>query len=103
DIAGISRRLGTQVQIFRTHRVSDHHEWALADGGIVLRSLSTGDSGHPQSGEPTDLERSLSVAVADAMISEDDVFAVAGGRSLDPTRLGEHRSDAATGTWGRLP
>ena len=103
DIAGISRRLGTQVQIFRTHRVSEHHEWALADGGTVLRSLSTDDSGHQQSGEPTALERSLSVARADAMISEDDVFAVAGGWSLDPTKFGEHRSDAATGTWGRLP
>lgn len=85
DIAGISRRLGTQVQIFRTHRVSEYHEWALADGGMLLRSVRHDDSRHQQSGELTSIERSLSVAEADAMISENDVFAVAGAWSLDPT------------------
>jgi hypothetical protein len=104
DIAAISRRLGTQVQIFRTHRVPEHHEWALADGGTVLRSLRyVGEScEYQQSGEPTRIEHSLSLAGPDAVISEDDVFAVAGAWSLDPTRLGQHAAEAATGTWGRL-
>jgi hypothetical protein len=104
DIAEISRQLGTRVQIFRTHRVPENHEWALADGGKVLRWLRhRGESGeHQQFGEPTEIERSLSVIGSDAVIGEGDVFAVAGAWSLDPTRLGEHGTEAAIGTWGRL-
>jgi hypothetical protein len=104
DLAGISRRLGTQVQIFRTHRIPEHHEWALADSGTELRWLRyQGESGeHQQSGKPTQIEESLAATGADAMISEDDVFTVAGVWSLDPTRLGEHAAEAATGIWGRL-
>ena len=33
DIAEISRRLGTRVQIFRTHRVSEQHEWEPQTAG----------------------------------------------------------------------
>jgi hypothetical protein len=104
DIAAISRRLGTRVQVFRTHRVPEHHEWALADSGIVLRSLRyVGESGeHQQAGEPTPIENSLALAEADAMICEDDVFAVAGAWSLDPTSFSAHTAEAATGTWGTL-
>jgi len=104
DVAAISRQLGTRVQVFRTHRVPEHHEWALADSGTVLRSLRyVGESGeHQQSGQPTPIESSLSVTGADAAVSEDDVFAVAGAWSLDPTRLSEHGAASATGTWGTL-
>ncbi len=36
-------------------------------------------------------------------ISEEDVFAVAGAWSLDPTTLHEYHSEAAASTWGQLP
>jgi len=104
DVAAISRQLGTRAQVFRTHRVPEHHEWALADSGTVLRSLRyVGESGeYEQAGQPTPIESSLSVTGADATVSEDDVFAVAGAWSLDPTRLSEHAAETATGTWGTL-
>jgi hypothetical protein len=104
DVAAISRQLSTRVQVFRTHRVPEHHEWALADNGTVLRSLRyVAESGeHQQSGQPTPVESSLSVTAADATVSEDDVFAVAGAWSLDPTRLSNHAAESATGTWGML-
>ncbi len=68
-----------------------------------LRSLRyRGESGeHQQSGELTQIEQSLSVAGADAVISEDDVFAVAGAWSIDPTRLGEHGTEAPSAPGGR--
>ncbi len=37
DPAELSRRLGSQVQLFRTHRVAECHEWFLADGGELIR------------------------------------------------------------------
>jgi hypothetical protein len=105
DPADLSQRLGSQVQLFRTHRVVEGHEWFLADGGELIRAVRyLGETGQfQQAGDPTDAERSLPLDGADVIISEDDVFAIAGAWSLDPTTLHDHHSEPGPGTWGRLP
>ena len=105
DPAGLSRELGSQVQLFRTHRVTEAHEWTLADSGTVIRAVRyVGETGEfHQTGEPTGAEHALGLDNPDVIISEDEVFAVAGAWSLDPTTLHDHPSEAATGTWGQFP
>jgi len=105
DPAELSQRLGSQVQLFRTHRVVEGHEWFLADGGELIRAVRyLGETGQfQQSGDPTDAERSLPLDGPDVIISEDDVFAIAGAWSLDPMTLHDHPSEPGPGTWGRLP
>jgi hypothetical protein len=105
DPAELSRRLGAQVQVFRTHRITESHEWFLARGGELIRGVHhVGETGEfQQSGNPTDAERSLPLDGPDVIISEDDVFAVAGSWSLDPTTLHDRRSEPGPGTWGRFP
>lgn len=105
DPAELCRRLGSQVQLFRTHRVVEGHEWFLADGGELIRAVRyLGETGEfQQSGDPTQAERSLPIDGPDVVICEDDVFAIAGAWSLDPTTLHDHHSEAGPGTWGRLP
>jgi hypothetical protein len=107
DLAGLSRQLGSQVQLFRSHRVPEWHEWSRAENGIVTREArSVGETGEThQSGEPTDAERALGLddPDADGGYSENDVFAVAGAWSLDPTTLYDHPSEGTEGTWGQLP
>lgn len=39
DPAGLSQQLGSQVQLFRTHRVAEGHEWLLAGGGDLIRAV----------------------------------------------------------------
>jgi hypothetical protein len=46
SVAGLSARLGTEVQYFGTHRVPETHEWACAvDGRLVRRLFYGGCSG----------------------------------------------------------
>ena len=105
DPAELSQRPGSQVQLFRTHRVTECHEWYLADGGELIRAVRhLGETGEfQQSGNPTDAERSLPLDGPDVIISEDDVFAIAGAWSLDPTTLHDHHSEPGPGIGGRLP
>lgn len=105
DPAALSGQLGAQVQLFRTHRVTEGHEWSLAENGTVIRAVRyLGETGEfHQLGEPTSIERSLGLDNPGADISEDDVFAVAGAWSLDPTTLHNRQTEAAAGTWGQLP
>jgi hypothetical protein len=100
DVAGLSRRLGTVVQAFRTHRVVDVHEWTWAEGGAVRRSAEFQAGRDPEwvtIGEPTPGEAD----VGPDPPTEDDVFSVAGEWSIDPTRLPLMRD--ADAIWGRLP
>ncbi|MET7396561.1 hypothetical protein ABZS66_24075 [Dactylosporangium sp. NPDC005572] len=87
-VAGLSERLGAEVQFFGTHRVSEYHEWALATGGRLVRRLRCdGCSGEfEQQGAPTPVEVELGVA-DDADISEMTVMRVAAAWSLDPNTL----------------
>jgi hypothetical protein len=105
DPAELSQRLDAQVQVFRTHRIIESHEWFLAHGGELIRAVRhDGETGQfRQSGSPTDAERSLPLDGPDVIISEDDVFALAGAWSLDPTTLHDRRSEPGPGTWGRFP
>lgn len=105
DPVELSQRLDAQVQVFRTHRIIESHEWFLARDGELIRAVRhVGETGQfQQSGNPTDAERSLPLDDPDVIISEDDVFAVAGAWSLDPTTLHDRRSEPGPGTWGRLP
>ena len=105
DPAALSRQLGSQVQLFRSHRVPEWHEWSRAENGIVSREArSVGETGEfHQSGEPTDAERALGLDDPDGGYSENDVFAIAGAWSLDPTTLHDHPSEGTEGTWGQLP
>ena len=105
DPAALSRQLGSLVQLFRSHRVPEFHEWSRAEGGIVTREArSVGETGEfRQSGEPTDAERALDLVDPDGGFSEEDVFAIAGAWSLDPTTLHDHPSEGTEGTWGQLP
>jgi hypothetical protein len=105
DLAALSRQLGSQVQLFRSHRVPEHQEWSRAENGTITREArSIGETGEAcQSGEPTDAERALGLDDPDEGFSEDDVFAIAGAWSLDPTTLHNHPSEGAEGSWGQLP
>jgi hypothetical protein len=105
DPAALSRQLGSEVQLFRSHRVPEYHEWSRAENGVVTREArSVGESGEAhQAGEPTDAERALGLDNPDDGYSENDVFAIAGAWSLDPTTLHDHPSEGTEGTWGQLP
>lgn len=105
DPAALSWRLRSPVQLFRTHRVPEYHEWSLAAGGAVIRAVRyCGDSGeYSQLGEPTEVEQSVRLDVPDVLITESHVFAVAGAWSLDPMTLHTYRSEHLSGTWGQLP
>jgi hypothetical protein len=107
DLAALSRQLGSQVQLFRSYRVPEYQEWSRAENGTVTREArSIGETGEAyQSGEPTDAERALGLddPEADGGYSENDVFAIAGAWSLDPTTLHDHPSEGTEGSWGQLP
>ena len=105
DVSALSSSLGTTVQLFRTHRVVELHEWAWVDHGEVRRHLRyLGESGeHESSGAPTKAERSLGYDDPAFLPGEDDVFTLAGAWSLDPTDLARHEAGDSSGTWGRLP
>jgi hypothetical protein len=91
--------------VFRTHRVVEGHEWFLADSSELIRAVRyLGETGQfQQSGDPTDAERSLALDSADVVISEEDVFAIAGAWSLDPMTLHHRHSDAGPGTRAGVP
>ena len=107
DIADLSARLGTEVQLFRTHRVSEHHEWALARDGHVVRHLRCmGMTGEfRQTGVPTPIEIQLGIpdmTIDDWHINEHTVMQVAAGWGIDPCTLDTVESSSAVGVTGRL-
>lgn len=106
-MARLSARLGTEVQFFGNHRVSDYAEWARAvDGRLVRHVLCTEDNERcHQEGTPTPVEVELGFSAADpgsGWADEDDVLRVAGVWSIDPTALCVLASGPGPGLIGHL-
>jgi hypothetical protein len=95
DVTALSKELGTEVQFFATHRVTELHRWQRAVDGEPVRVFGyvgqtgevtswMGDPGEAElaAGLPARLEEETTV-----LVSEADVFQVAAAWSLDPTKL----------------
>jgi hypothetical protein len=95
DVVALSADLGTEVQFFATHRVTELHRWQRADSGDLLRAFGyVGQTGEVTSwfGEPDAAERDAGLPgeldeEASVLVAEGDVFRVAGAWSIDPTTL----------------
>lgn len=60
-IRELSTQLG-EVQFFATDRIGEHHGWARAAGGEIIRAYYYGDAAVPlHIGDPTDIENELGV------------------------------------------
>jgi hypothetical protein len=108
DVIALSATLDTEVQYFATHRVTELHRWQRAVKGDLVRAFGyVGQTGEVTSwfGEPGPAEREAGLPgeldeEATVLVSERDVFRVAGAWSIDPTTLtgpapGPLRSGAA--------
>jgi hypothetical protein len=107
----LSRALG-EVQYFATYDVLDLHAWARFVNGTAVRKLAflgADDLLLWADGEPTPKERELSVAfVAKGVIkepfpTEENVFAIAGAWSVDPTTLQNRKLPPSLGVVGSPP
>ncbi|MEU4688695.1 hypothetical protein [Actinoplanes sp. NPDC023714] len=95
DIVGLSATLGTEVQYFATHRVTELHRWQRAVDGELVRAFGyVGQTGEVTSwfGEPGPAERDAGLPAeldedATVLVAERDVFRVAAAWSIDPTTL----------------
>jgi hypothetical protein len=92
DVAGLSAKLGTEVQFFVTYRVLELHGWARAVGGRLVRAFRyVGERGEVTDwrGDPDAVETAIGLAApdADVIVDENDVMRVAAGWSVDPTGL----------------
>jgi hypothetical protein len=95
DVVALSAVLGTEVQYFATHRVTELHRWQRATSGDLLRAFGyVGQTGEVTSwfGEPDPAEREAGLPgvldpEATVLVAERDVFRVAGAWSIDPTTL----------------
>jgi hypothetical protein len=106
-VAALSAQLGTEVQYFGTHRVSEYHEWVYATGGRLVRRLyCDGSSGSfEQQGPPTAVEIELNLPAMSAddwSIDEQTVMQVAAAWSADPTTLHLVEATSRTGVCGTL-
>jgi hypothetical protein len=96
DLPALSRALGTEVQFFATHRVTESHRWQRAVNGELIRAFGyVGQTGEITTwhGDPDPVELAAHVpAMIDdetmVLIAEQDVLHVAGAWSIDPTTLG---------------
>ncbi|WP_433826055.1 hypothetical protein ACQP2E_28665 [Actinoplanes sp. CA-015351] len=95
DLPGISAALGTEVQLFATHRVTELHRWQRAADGDLVRSFGyVGQTGEVTSwfGDPDPAERDAGLPgeldeETTVLVAERDVFTVAAAWSIDPTTL----------------
>ncbi|MBM2623661.1 hypothetical protein JIG36_50055 [Actinoplanes sp. LDG1-06] len=95
DVIGLSAGLGTEVQFFATHRVTELHRWQRAAEGELVRAFGyVGQTGEVTSwhGEPDPAERDAGLPgvlndETTVLVGEKDVLAVAGAWSIDPTTL----------------
>ncbi|MCM4085034.1 hypothetical protein [Paractinoplanes hotanensis] len=95
DVVALSATLGTEVQFFATHRVTELHRWQRAAEGELIRTFGyVGQTGEVTSwhGEPDPAERDAGLpGVLDeettVLVGEKDVLAVADAWSIDPTTL----------------
>lgn len=95
DVIGLSAELGTEVQFFATHRVTELHRWQRAANGELIRAFGyVGQTGEVTSwhGEPGPAEREAGLPAeldedATILVGEKDVLRVADAWSIDPTTL----------------
>ncbi|MFI5892970.1 hypothetical protein ACIA5D_22945 [Actinoplanes sp. NPDC051513] len=95
DVIGLSATLGTEVQFFATHRVTELHRWQRAAGGELIRAFGyVGQTGEVTSwhGEPGPAERDAGLPAeldedTTVLVGEKDVLRVADAWSIDPTTL----------------
>ena len=95
DIVGLSARLGTEVQFFATHRVTELHRWQRAARGELIRAFGyVGQTGEVTTwhGDPDPAERAAGLpgkldAETTVLVSEHDVLRVAEAWSIDPSTL----------------
>jgi hypothetical protein len=95
DVIGLSERLGTEVQFFATHRVTEMHRWQRAVGGELIRTFGyVGQTGEVTSwhGDPDPAERDAGLPGeldedTTVLVGENDVLKVAGAWSIDPSTL----------------
>jgi hypothetical protein len=114
---GWSARLGTSVQCFGTHRVTEAHAWGCFDRGRRVRTFRyEGDRAEGrEEGPRTPVEeelrlgRRIDVALRGAqvdpsdVVDEADVLRVAAAWSVDPSALGEKVPAPAAGWIVALP
>jgi hypothetical protein len=95
DVTALSERLGTEVQFFATHRVTEMHRWQRASNGELSRTFGyVGQTGEVTSwhGDPDPAERDAGLPATfddetSVLVSEQDVLKVAAAWSVDPTTL----------------
>lgn len=95
DVVALSAELGTEVQFFATHRVTEMHRWQRAAAGELVRAFGyVGQTGEVTSwhGEPDAAERAAGLPgeldeETTVLVGERDVLAVADAWSIDPTTL----------------
>ncbi|NMO56451.1 hypothetical protein HH310_35395 [Actinoplanes sp. TBRC 11911] len=95
DVIGLSATLGTEVQFFATHRVTELHRWQRAVSGELVRTFGyVGQTGEVTSwhGEPDPAEREAGLPgtfdeETTVLVGEKDVLSVAAAWSIDPTTL----------------
>ncbi|MET8153552.1 hypothetical protein ACIBSW_38760 [Actinoplanes sp. NPDC049668] len=96
DVVDLSARLGTEVQFFATHRVTETHRWQRAVDGEPVRTFGyVGQTGDVTSwyGDPDPAERAAGLPAtfvdeeSTVLVSEHDVLTVADGWSIDPAKL----------------
>ena len=96
DLPSLSKTLGTEVQFFATHRVTESHRWQRAVDGELVRAFGyVGQTGQITTwhGDPDPAELAAHVpAMIDddtmVLVAEQDVLHIAGAWSIDPTTLG---------------
>ena len=100
--------LFSEVQAFASHRVVEYHLWMLARHGHVVRSFAyVGDRGEllDNKGTLTETEQKL-VFFKEPQErlhpNEKDVMRVAGGWSIDPSKLTSESGPAELGVFGRI-
>ena len=95
DVTTLSAALGTEVQFFATHRVTELHRWQRSIDGEPVRGFGyVGQTGEVTSWfgdpDPAELAAGLPAKLDDettVLVSEPDVLKVANAWSIDPTRL----------------
>ncbi|GIE90819.1 hypothetical protein [Actinoplanes regularis] len=107
SVASLSARLGTEVQYFGNHRVSDYAEWALAVDGRLVRHVCCGEPSEwcDVTGTPTPVEIELGFAALkpDELAPDQyDVMRVAAAWSIDPNALCVIESIPRPGLLGHL-
>ncbi|GLW35889.1 hypothetical protein [Actinoplanes regularis] len=107
SVASLSARLGTEVQYFGNHRVSDYAEWALAVDGQLVRHVCCGETSEwcEVTGTPTPVEIALGFAALkpDELAPDQyDVMRVAAAWSIDPNALCVIESSPRPGLLGHL-